>query len=121
MKSKSMLHGGLLLSFGLLWQCAAAPTEPEMGAGHNVSISSSGFSPRNLTIAVDDRVTWTNNDNATHSVDSGTFMNPTGVFGTDNIGAGGSDTITFSSRGTFPYYCSIHQTGGVKEGIITVN
>jgi plastocyanin len=119
-KRKSVLQIGLLLSVGLLWQCAAAPTEPPPSSGHNVSITSSGFTPRTLTISVGETVTWTNNDNATHSVESGTFMNPSGDFITDNIGAGGSDTITFSSRGTFPYYCVIHPAP-VKTGTITVN
>ena len=121
MRSKTLIAIVLMSLVALFLQCAQTPTEPDLSV-NEVSISSTGFQPGSLTISVGERVTWVNNDNVSHSVDSGTFMNPTNAFDSSaNIDPGSSDVISFAQAGTFPYYCSIHQSGNVKEGTIIVN
>ncbi len=120
MRSKMLSTIALISLVALFLQCAQTPTEPDMSV-NEVSISSTGFQPGSLTISVGGRVTWVNNDDASHSVDSGTLMNPTTAFESSaNIDPGSSDTIAFPNRGTFPYYCSLHQNA-VKQGTIIVN
>lgn len=83
-----------------------------LAADHAVAISGFSFSPRNLTIAAGDTVTWTNSDAQAHTAtadddawDSGTLTN------------GNSETLTFATAGTFPYHCTIHPE---MTGTITV-
>jgi plastocyanin len=72
------------------------------GSADSVSIS---FSPVQVTVAigVNNTVTWVNNDNAAHTITS-----KDGSFGSGNIGAGGSFTNTFTTPGTYQYYCAYH-------------
>ena len=121
MRSKTLIAIVLISLVALFLQCTQTPTEPDLSV-NEVSISSTGFQPKSLTISVGERVVWVNNDDVSHSVDSGTFMNPTGEFDpSENIDPRTpSEPILFSKRGTFPYYCSLHQNA-VKEGTIIVN
>jgi len=48
-------------------------------------------------------VTWSNADGTPHTATSNT-----GAFDTQNIAAGASKSVTFSTTGTFQYHCSIH-------------
>lgn len=64
------------------------------------------FEPATLTIKVGTEVIWTNNSNAPHTVSS-----DTGLFDTPNpLGINPSQTyaFTFTTLGTYPYYCNIH-------------
>ena len=80
---------------------AAAPTAPV--ATSQVDLPRSyKFAPEDITVAVGTTVTWTNNDNFTHSVrllDSGEtqFMKP-----------GESVTHAFATSGLYQYDCSLH-------------
>ncbi|MCA9831443.1 MAG: hypothetical protein KC495_13300 [Dehalococcoidia bacterium] len=42
----------------------------------------------------------------------------TGSFGTSGLQTKGSFSITFSTPGTFSYYCSIHQSVGMSGSIV---
>jgi hypothetical protein len=48
-------------------------------------------------------VTWTNGDGVGHTATA-----DGGSFDTGTIGGGGSDSVTFSTAGTFAYHCTIH-------------
>jgi plastocyanin len=61
------------------------------------------YSPNPVSVSVGATVTWMNNDGITHTATSNT-----GAFDTQNIGAGASKSVTFSTAGTFQYHCSIH-------------
>ena len=80
---------------------AAAPTAPV--ATSQVDLPRSyKFAPEDITVAVGTTVTWTNNDNFTHSVrllDGGEtqFMKP-----------GESVTHAFATSGLYQYDCSLH-------------
>jgi plastocyanin len=71
----------------------------------SVMIENYTFSPATLTISAGTKVTWTNMDTAPHTVtvDSGpvTFSSPT-------LQKGDTFTYTFSSPGTYSYYCAVH-------------
>lgn len=71
-----------------------------------VKITSSGFSPKSVTIKVGEKVTWTNDDSANHTVNS----SPHPIH-TDNpflnlglIRMEESKSVTFDSAGTYKYH-----------------
>lgn len=72
------------------------------GSADSVSIS---FSPLLVTvvIGVNNTVAWVNNDNAAHTVTA-----KDGSFTSGNVGAGASYTYTFTTPGTYAYYCAYH-------------
>ena len=75
-----------------------------LAATRSVTIAGFAFSPATRTIAVGDKVTWTNNDGTAHTATANG-----GAFDTGSIAAsGGSATITFSKAGTYAYHCTIH-------------
>ena len=80
---------------------AAGPTSPI--ATNQVDLPRSyRFAPEDITVQAGTKVTWTNNDNFTHSVrllDSGEvqMMKP-----------GESVSLTFATPGLFRYDCSLH-------------
>jgi plastocyanin len=61
------------------------------------------FSVASLTVKAVTSVTWTNNDNVTHTVTA-----DDNSFNSGDITAGHSYTKTFSVQGTFPYHCIYH-------------
>ncbi len=72
------------------------------GSGDQVEVS---FSPDPVTvvIGVNNTVQWVNNDNTPHTVTA-----KDGSFASGNIGAGGTYTHTFTTPGTYSYYCEYH-------------
>ena len=56
-----------------------------------------------MVIGVNNTVTWVNNDNAAHTVTA-----KDGSFGSGNMGSGSSYTYTFTTPGTYRYYCAYH-------------
>ena len=74
-----------------------------LAADHAVGISGFNFSPASVTVAVGDTVTWTNSDDVPHTATA-----DGGAFDTGTLDNGGTNTVTFSTAGTFPYHCSVH-------------
>lgn len=117
MKTRFLLIAVMLFSV-FVWQCEENPLEPP--TQHEILIRSNGFSPANLTISAGESVLWRNADDQTHSVDPGTFMNPTQDFpASPNLQSDETVTRTFTQTGAISYYCSIHQQNP-KQGTITV-
>jgi len=54
-------------------------------------------------VPVGTTVTWVNND-----VDPHTTTSTTNVWSSPTLQPGGSFSMTFSSQGSFPYFCQIH-------------
>jgi plastocyanin len=48
-------------------------------------------------------VTWTNNDNTTH-----TSVSDSGFWNSGTLAPGASFSMTMANAGTFAYHCSIH-------------
>ena len=97
---------------------AAAPASAEEIA---VKIGNFTFGPQELKVKAGTTVTWTNEDDIPHTVVSpNTFRSK--VLDTD-----GKYSFTFTTPGTYKYFCSLHphmtgtvivetQTGNVEQG-----
>jgi plastocyanin len=74
---------------------------PAVATDHVSMAKSYRFDPDVIRIKAGDTVTWTNNDNFTHTVK---------VEGQDDhkVGRGDSFAIRFPKRGTFDYECTLH-------------
>jgi plastocyanin len=78
---------------------ASAPPRLEM----EVKIDNFTFGPAELTVTVGTTITWTNHDDIPHTVVSTDKVFKSKVLDTDD-----KFSSTFSTPGTFPYFCSIH-------------
>jgi plastocyanin len=101
-----------------------------LAATTNVFVGFNGalrFSPTNVTVSVNDSVIWTWTGNH-HSSTSGT----NGVPGDDNGAPGGSwdsgitnepfsFTNTFTTAGTYSYYCTVHESVGMTGQVFVVS
>ncbi|HTV41848.1 MAG TPA: plastocyanin/azurin family copper-binding protein [Candidatus Sulfotelmatobacter sp.] len=106
--------------------------QPAVGATTNVIVGFNGglrFSPTNVLINTGDSVIWQWANTTEHSTTSGT----NGVPGDDNgvpsgswdstlvSGVGHLFTNTFTSSGTFSYYCTLHHTEGMTGEVIVAS
>ena len=65
--------------------------------------------PETLTIQVDDRVRWINDDTVAHTITSGNRSDgPDGVFDSSLFMSGNSFEVTFRKKGTYKYFCMVH-------------
>lgn len=84
------------------------------GPGVNeVFIQGMAFNPSTITVAAGTTITWTNKDAIAHTVTS-----LTNLFNSGNIGTGGTYSFTFTTAGSYSYYCAIHPT---MTASVTVN
>lgn len=67
----------------------------------NVVIKGFAFNPNTITVNVGDKVRWTNEDAATHTIKSELVNSP-------NIARGGTFEHTFDKAGTYDYICGLH-------------
>ena len=74
----------------------------ETPQSNNIDITGFAFSPETLTISVGDTVIWTNKDSTTHTATAD------GEFDSGNLGNGDTFSHTFTTAGTYTYYCKIH-------------
>ena len=75
---------------------------------HDVSITDDmKFNPEDLTINVEDTVTWTNNDGMGHTA---TSTDGPASFDSGNIAAGATWSFTFTEAGTYNYKCDYHSS-----------
>lgn len=106
-----------------------ASTQSGLGATTNVIVGFGGadrFSPTNVTISVNDSVVWewqgsfhssTSGTNDVHADDNGL---PGGSWDSAVNNAGFLFTNTFTSAGTFSYYCSVHWNLGMTGQVFVV-
>lgn len=83
-----------------------APTPsppPPQPAISEVVIEGFAFGPATITVPTGTTVTWANQDAAAHTVTS-----ETNIFDSGNLARNDSFSYTFTERGTFKYYCTIH-------------
>jgi plastocyanin len=91
---------------------ASTQAKAKAAASATVSTGDNFFSPTSVSIFAGETVTWRNNGNAQHSATANDGSFDTGVFG-----PGASRSETFSSPGTYAYYCVVHglsQSGTVR-------
>lgn len=72
------------------------------GATTTVSVKDFAFQPNATVIHAGDVVTWTNLDGTAHTATS------VGVWDTGSMPYGASRSITFTTPGTYLYYCVFH-------------
>lgn len=84
----------------------AAPTS----APSAVEIKLFSFKPSPIEVRTGATVRWTQRDNTMHTVTSGTPGAADGRFQSANLAEGATFGFTFTSAGSFPYFCSIHDS-----------
>lgn len=102
--STSEALGVLLLAASL--PAAQTPTPSASVAkvaGPQIRIEHFQFTPTTVTVPVGTTVTWTNHDGMLHTVTSATRL-----FSTAGLEEGGVFSYTFTSPGSYIYYCTIH-------------
>ena len=85
---------------------SATPAPPERL--NTIAIKNFSFNPENLTITTGTTVTWLNQDEAIHQIDSDAKV-PV-AFSSDSLAHGASFQFTFTRLGTFTYHCTYHPT-----------
>lgn len=73
------------------------------------------FNPTQLQVDSGATVTFTNKDNADHSVTSNS-----GLFDSGKIKSGNSFTYTFNTKGNYYFYCNYHSSNSSEQGAIVV-
>ena len=94
----ALLLAGLILF--LLGSIALA-----RAATQTVTIADFAFSPATVTIRAGDTITWTNDDAIVHTATS-----TTGAFDSGDLAPGKSYSVTFTTAGTYDYFCAPHPT-----------
>jgi plastocyanin len=88
---------------------------PSSAANTSATIEHYMFMPAEITVTAGDVVTWTNQDEAPHTV---TSVTGPAKFDSGNLNKGQSFALTFATPGSYTYYCSIHPD---MKGKVTVN
>ncbi|MDQ3198364.1 MAG: plastocyanin/azurin family copper-binding protein [Verrucomicrobiota bacterium] len=102
---------GLFL-FALGRSAAAATVTVDVGPGGAFT-----FSPVSVTVDPGDTVMWVWKSTH-HSVTSGTPGQPTGLFDSGIQNNGATFSFTFTSPGTYAYYCTPHGLDGMRGSVI---
>ena len=91
--------------------CGGAGTSEPVAATEVEMVKSYRFDPKVIEIEAGDTVTWTNEDNFTHTVQ---------VDGQEDheVGKGDSVSITFDTPGTYSYVCTLHSQDMDGEVIV---
>ncbi len=76
---------------------------PAPAVAAKVSIAGFAFGPQAITVKAGERITWTNNDGAAHTV---TFKD--GSASSKSLAPGDVFTRAFDRPGTYAYACSFH-------------
>ena len=81
--------------------CGGSGTSEPVAATEVEMVKSYSFDPKVIEIETGDTVTWTNEDNFTHTVQ---------VDGQEDhkVDQGESFSITFDTPGTYDYVCTLH-------------
>lgn len=105
MTASTARRGALALLLAGLVLFLLGSIELARAATQTVTISDFAFSPATVTITAGDSVTWTNADPVVHTATS-----TTGAFDSGDIAQGESFSVTFTTPGTYDYFCTPHPT-----------
>ena len=86
---------------GRAWPASALTGE--QGEKYEVTIDNFSFGPATLSISAGATVTWTNRDDVPHTVVSTGKKFSSPALDTDE-----HFSFTFTDKGTYEYYCSVH-------------
>jgi plastocyanin len=93
---------------------APASSVAAPGGGQAVAIKNFSFNPATVTAKVGESITWTNGDDAPHTV---TF-DDSSVGGSGSLNNGTSFSLAIAKAGTYTYHCKIHQS---MKGTVTIS
>ena len=107
MRGRRSIGAGVFLAlmFG-----GAALALPQDGVTARGTVHVFQFQPSALEVRAHTRVTWTNQDDITHTVTSGAPGSPDGRFDVRLAGQGASGSATFSDPGVYRYFCTRQQS-----------
>ena len=107
-----ILCSAILLSFVL----AGCKKEDRGSPGVNeIWLEYKAYNPTQLSVVAGTTVTFTNKDNANHSI-----TETSGLFDSGTIKSGNSYAYTFNDKGTFYFFCNYHSTNSAEQGAIQV-
>jgi plastocyanin len=66
------------------------------------------YIPETVTAEVGQTIVWRNGDAAFHSVTSGTYEEPDGLFDSGHMDPDATFSHTFEAPGTYVYHCTLH-------------
>ena len=66
------------------------------------------YIPPNIVVEKGKSVTWLNEDSSFHSVTSGFYPEPSGLFDSGHLDPYQSYTLSFDEYGTYDYFCTLH-------------
>ncbi|MEK0318051.1 MAG: plastocyanin/azurin family copper-binding protein [Nitrosopumilus sp.] len=86
----------------------ATVTMPTKSSRPGCDETNTCYIPSKISIRQGESVTWLNEDAAFHSVTSGTYENPNGMFDSGYLDPNESFSVKFEESGTFDYFCTLH-------------
>jgi plastocyanin len=89
---------GAMLAFG-----AVAAQDATKKDANEITIDNFTFTPKELTVAVGTTVKWVNHDDIPHTV-----VEKKTTFRSKALDTDDSYSFTFTSAGTFDYFCGLH-------------
>jgi plastocyanin len=89
---------GAMLAFGTVAAQDAAKKD-----ANEITIDNFTFTPKELTVAVGTKVKWVNHDDIPH-----TIVEKKTTFRSKALDTDDSYSFTFTSAGTFDYFCGLH-------------
>lgn len=107
----------LLPALSLLLVPAVWGTAHTATASADVAVRTFQFTPDTLRVRVGTAVTWTNQDETTHTVTAGTPDARSTAFNHVLEAKGATATLTVTKPGTITYFCDRHQ---FMRGALTV-
>ena len=96
---------GTAVALGLLVTLGASA-----GMDQSVTIQTFQFKPTPIEVPAGTRVSFTNQDDITHTITSGTPESPDGKFSHRLEGKGASATVELTKPGVYPYFCERHRS-----------
>jgi plastocyanin len=96
----------LALAAGALMLAAPGPARSEQG----VTVQLFQFKPGRIEVEAGTRLTWTNQDDITHTVTSGTPEQRDDRFEVPLDARGATGSVRLERPGVYPYFCSRHQS-----------
>ena len=99
-KGYTLVAAALALSAGSV----GAQSQP------GVTVQTFQFKPTPIEAAAGSKVTFTNQDDITHTVTSGTPESRDGRFSHQLVGKGATATVELTQRGVYPYFCERHRS-----------
>ena len=83
---------------------AATPvSHADDAAAYAITIKDFAFTPRNLTIRLGSKVTWTNKDEEPHKI-----AEANSAFVSQPLDTDGDFSYEFDAPGTYEYFCTLH-------------